>query len=440
MSKNKNILIFSRELLPFCNSIGSSLRVITMATHLANSGFNVKLLGAKGHEVSYFGFEKEVKNLNILYIDDALQRYYSLKAKNKLVKINVNTKKIIFYDFSKYLIQLILKIISIPDVTIHFLYKFIYHSVKIINSEEIRILLVTSPPHSSQILGLIIKLYFRKKIKLIVDYRDGWNTFEIFKHKNKIKNQLSCYFEYLVLRSADMVLYQSPVVLHQLKKKFRIINSDLQAKSILIRNGYTTNVKNNKLNDLQGLKYINQEILRIGYFGTIDFEPDSYRNPLQLLGLLDELDVKIEFHIYGSYIEPDIQLPFKNICIIKCQPVDFSVAQDEMTNFDVLLTFHAAKKGSEEVIPGKFYEYIYARRPLLVYGPPNMECGKIVKEHNMGRFITTENTQTDLMNLKFIIDKRNHNIFVDNIEKVYMDFSREEQYRKLVGCLNNLFY
>ena len=163
MSKNKNILIFSRELLPFCNSIGSSLRVITMATHLANSGFNVKLLGAKGHEVSYFGFEKEVKNLNILYIDDALQRYYSLKAKNKLVKINVNTKKIIFYDFSKYLIQLILKIISIPDVTIHFLYKFIYHSVKIINSEEIRILLVTSPPHSSQILGLIIKLYFRKK-------------------------------------------------------------------------------------------------------------------------------------------------------------------------------------------------------------------------------------------------------------------------------------
>jgi len=438
MNNNKNILIFARELLPYCNSIGSSLRVITMASHLANNGFNVKLLGAKGYEVSYFGFETEVKNLNILYIDDMLQRYYSLKAKNTSFENNVDTKKNIYSNFFKYIIQLILRIISLPDIAIHFLYKFIYHSFKIIHSEKINVLLVTSPPHSSQILGLIIKLYFRKKIKLIVDYRDGWNTFDIFKHKNKFKNKLSCFIENIVLQSADVVLYQSPVVLYQLTNKYPTINADLHIKSLLIRNGYTLSDKKNKLNDLQGLKHFNQEVLRIGYFGTIDFEPDSYRNPLQLLYFLDELDVKTEFHIYGSYIDPGFTFTFRNISIIKCQAVDFDVAQDKMTNFDILLTFHAAKSGSEEVVPGKFYEYIYARRPLLVYGPPNMECGKIVTEYNIGRFITTENTHSDLMNLKFIIDKRNHNLIVSNIEKVYQDFSREYQYAKLVVCLNNL--
>ncbi len=405
-----------------------------MANYLVRCGYQVKLLAAKGTEVSYFGMENEVRSLNASYLDDSLQRFYTEKAKilrdaPRLVQASSLLQRM------KVWLKAIVKAAAPPDIAIFYLPKFIREALKIIREEKIEILIVSSPPHSSQVLGLFVKYVLGKSIFLVVDYRDGWNTFSLFRSRNLLKCWFDIKIEKLVLLNSDLFIYQSPTVLRQINEAYFMNNDRLTEKSLLVRNGYTTLEKNMpvKKSSLEtrpkGTHFV------LGYFGGIDFERQGYRNPIQFLRLLDKCNYKCEFQIYGNASGMESLEAFQNVEVNYKGQVPLDEAKAAMRRCDGLLVFHAVMRGGEEVIPGKFYEYIDACRPILVYGPAAMECGLMVKQMHIGAFVAVDERPQDIEQLAEFIGGHLHDKYIKNIEINRREFSRDTQYEKLSNAL-----
>jgi glycosyltransferase involved in cell wall biosynthesis len=434
----RKILIFARELIPYCNSVGSSIRVVTMANYLVRCGFQVKLLAAKGTEVSYFGMENEVRSLNPTYLDDSLQSFYTEKAKKlrdapRLVQASSLLQR------AKVWLKAIVKAAALPDIAIFYLPKFIRKALIIIREEKIEILLVSSPPHSSQVLGLVVKYVLGRNIFLVVDYRDGWNSFSLFRSQNLLKRWFDIKIEKQVLLNSDLFIYQSSTVLRQINEEFFPNNDRVSEKSLLVRNGYTTLEKNMPVNKSSLGSQPKDTHYVLGYFGGIDFERQGYRNPIQLLRLLDKCNYKCEFQIYGNASGMAALEAFQNVKVIYKGQVPLNDAKEAMRSCDGLLVFHAVMRGGEEVIPGKFYEYIDACRPILVYGPAGMECGLMVKQMRIGSFISVDERPQDIEQLKEFIEGYQLDIHIKNLEINRAEFSRDVQYEKLIAALNRTY-
>lgn len=418
------ILLFSRECAPYCNSVGSTLRALTMANYLKNEGHTVKLLAAKGAYVSNFGLKEEIEVINPVFLFDKLQDYYTKKAISiKGGDLDLSRSK------PAHISRLIkfLKKYTLPDIAIYFLPKFIIKTLKIIKQDNIEYLIVTSPPHSSQILGLTIKYILGDKIKLIVDYRDGWNTFGLFTPKGKYRLMVSKYFEKIILNNCDYFLYQSNTVLEKIKRLYPTLKDNLDQNSLLVRNGYTELVSS-KRQILEIGESVAKKIYTIGYFGGLDLTSDNFRNPSEFIRILDSLEIQLVLKLYGLSVGIELIENLKNIQIENCGVLELGDAKREMKKCDALFVFHASDNEGEEVIPGKFYEYIESQRPIIVYGPSKMECGVIVSKENFGIHFPISHSSNDLVKLKNFLNQ-GYKLYNDHYK--ISKFSRNYQYNKM---------
>lgn len=416
------------------------MRVITLGKHLQDAGHSVYILGAKGYFVSDFGLNSTVNSLNIIYLDDFLQKYYTKKAisniqgkDNEVSSLGSSRRKINWIKKSKDFIIDIIKKIAIPDMAVFFLPKFIFYSIKLIRDHNIDVFIISSPPHSSQIATLFVKKFSRRKLEIIVDYRDGWNTFEIFKPKCKLGQIFSKYLERKILMSCDQFLYQSSKVLVDVVAEFHL-NGLIESKSTLVRNGFTDIFSTNEQHSKQEETFLeNNRAIQLGYFGGIDFNNGSWRNPSKYLDAFDSVGIQFQLTIYGQPYCLSTVPTYKNINIMHKGLVDLPLAKQAMSGFDALFVFHSSDTGSDEVIPGKFYEYIQACRPIVVCGPPLMECGILVEEYNFGIFIRSNSSQSEVNRLiRCLLDRDRYMGFVSSLKSKGHEFSRSYQYNKII--------
>ena len=395
-----------------------------MANYLKNEGHTVKLLAAKGAYVSNFGLKEEIEAINPIYLFDKLQDYYTKKAIS-IKGGDIDLRK----SRASHISRLIdcLKKCALPDIAIYFLPKFIIRALKIIKNENIEYLIVTSPPHSSQILGLIIKFILGDKIKLIVDYRDGWNTFGLFSPKGKYKLMISKYFEKVILNNCDYFLYQSNTVLEKITRLYPTLRGKLDQKSLLVRNGYTELVSG-KDQILEICESLAKKIYTIGYFGGLDLTSDNFRNPSEFIRILDSLEIQLVLKVHGLSVGIELINNLKYIQIENCGILELGDAKNEMKKCDALFVFHASDNEGDEVIPGKFYEYIESQRPIIVYGPSKMECGIIVSKENFGIHFPISYSPYDLVKLKNFL---NQGYKLNNDHHKISKFSRNYQYNKM---------
>jgi len=121
-----------------------------------------------------------------------------------------------------------------------------------------------------QLVGLWIKLKYRGRINLIVDYRDGWNTTKIHRKENRFASLLNREMERSVLKRANYLACYSKEAIEQIDKKIISISS----KAHLVMNGFDSSM----ISQIK-YKYKKGEIVHVGYFGAISDKKQSYRNP-----------------------------------------------------------------------------------------------------------------------------------------------------------------
>ena len=418
------------------------MRVLKLSEFLNENEYQVFVLSARGDEiVDYFGYERVLEKFSCTYIYDELTnracRSWNQSQLSKDKLSNIKSEKSIqslLFSWAKNIIHEI----SVPDINRYFINKYLRKAIKLIEINNIRDVIISSPSHSMQLIGPELKKRFNGQIKLIVDYRDSWNTTGIFKKKLKPFQKFNESLEKNVLKSADYFTYVSQPMLDKIAKKY---GDFIKNKAHLIMNGFDDSMIIRKVNVNPSTFDKDNNTICMGYFGGIGSE---WRDPSNFVKALKEVlnenkkDLKVKLYFYGSIPANIKQFIYKELeeRVEFNEGIGHTDALRIMHRMDYLLIFHSKIDGADEVITGKFFEYLAVRKPIIVIGPNNMEAAKLTEENNLGIIMDITNHQNMCDKLRPILKKE-----IDttqfykgfNINK----YSRQFQYKKFLEILSS---
>ncbi|HAF31113.1 MAG TPA: hypothetical protein DCG75_18910 [Bacteroidales bacterium] len=269
----------------------------------------------------------------------------------------------------------------IPDARIGW-NRYAYKKAKeIIKEYNIETVITTSPPHSTQLIGL--KLKKNLNINWIADFRDPWTDIYYYKdllHTGFAK-RLDKKKELKVLEGADRVI----VVGKSLKEKF--YHKVLQDKITVISNGFDEE-------DFTGIVQ-KPDVFTITYTGTLS---DQY-NISTFIEACKELKSKgINFIIRFVGNISDYNLNgfktaglFENLEIVTYVPHQKSI--EYLFKSSVLLLVIPDFVGNKEILTGKLFEYIATQIPIIGIGPKDGDAAEVISLCKSGEFFDCKNSE-----------------------------------------------
>ncbi|OEY71978.1 glycosyltransferase family 4 protein [Salegentibacter salarius] len=255
-------------------------------------------------------------------------------------------------------------------------------SVKFLNTylkeEGIKKIITTGPPHSLHLIGL--KLKQELDLKWIADFRDPWTQIGYHKKlkltESSKKKHLSLERE--VLNSADQIITTSFTTKAEFTEK--------TSKPIsVITNGFDAENSEAQTNELD-TKF------SISHIGSLLSE----RNPENLWKALAELvkensdfEKDLELKLAGTVSE-EVVTSIKSAGLgDKLQLLGYlshkqAIALQQISRLLLLIEINSQE--TRGIIPGKLFEYLMAKRPILAIGPQKWDVQQILEETGSGEY------------------------------------------------------
>ncbi len=340
-----------------------------LARFLNKNGIKVHIISSKSSFHGYYGLENDLKNYSITYLPDFL--------KNKMIAARQSNHRGLLSQL-KFIIKRSIGKMFIPDNGIVIVNSYFKAAKKIIRENGIKNVLISSPPHSLQLVGVKLKKSFGDNINLITDYRDSWNLGAYYCFRNPVFNLISRNLEKKVLRSTNYFTFVSQPIG---SKAAAVYGSYIANKSHLIMNGYSASDVG------KPIEIENDNKISISCFGTMTDSSNSSSNITPLFNFIsrhmENYSDKLRFHFYGPKRINNLNI--ENHPVIKFhQQVDYSTALSLMQGSDYLLIIHSVYHGCDEILTNKFFDYLSARKPIIILGPQNMEAVRITLENHIG--------------------------------------------------------
>ena len=400
-NKKKNILIITSQFIPYTRSIGGVARLFSFSQELKKK-YNVTILSIKDNYYGFFGLKNKIDNAEIIFLN---------KYKTD------NSKFLILKKIIKILFRNLFYILAI-DACTPLKSSLMKASKSIIKKNKIDIVIISGPPFSLFSLVKNIKVEY-PKVKIILDYRDGWTTRVSSIYLSIFSKFVFNFFEKRYLKFASLITTATSTIKEDLDKQIKL-------NSYLVTNGYMSKINLKKKIDNSTDK------IKIGYFGLISESLFSYRNiDILYQSLLDNSNINI--HFYGnSEIKKKKYKNFNNFYFHK--NIDATKVSNEMKKMDYLLIFHSEKSTVREVITGKFYEYLTVGVPILSITNGLSEVSKIINNHNFGTSI--DYSKEDL---KFFFRyKLKKNYTINHNTKLLRQFSRNTQNKLFLNKVDSI--
>jgi glycosyltransferase involved in cell wall biosynthesis len=295
---------------------------------------------------------------------------------------------------------------------------------ELIETEGIQNIITTSPPHSTQLIGLKIKKKY-PTINWIADLRDPWTDIYYYKqfYPTFISKWIDLKLEKSVLKKADSLV----TVGASLKKLFSLKVRGTESKMEIITNGYDEE-------DFSGITATVPAKFTITYVGTLS---DIY--PVE--GFLDALHA---FKEKGN----DLMLRFigtvsqyqKNLIQSKCGDstlefipyVDHPEAIKYLLKTTALLLIIPDHQSNKSIITGKLFEYIASDKPIVCIGPVDGDAAEIIRSTGHGMVFSYNDSKGICQYLLSLISEIT---FIEKISSLV--FSRRELTRKIIPLLSD---
>lgn len=361
----KNILFISYYFPPY--SGGSIIRVHNFVKYLPNFGFCPVILTV---DENYY--ERIYYSPSLLYEYPKCVKIFrtkSLEFKIRNIKDKVYglRKK---NNFDRFFILIIRKLIStllIPDYHILWLPYVLLKGYRIIRRNNISLIFSTSPPFSSSIIAYILSKLSGKPF--VVDYRDDWigNTFY---SSGKIKNNIEKKIEMLIIKNAVKVITTTHGSIELFRRKYPKIDSD---KYFYIPNGFDPEYFNSFLiKGVQNHKICKDRKVIFTYAGSLTTKRDPCFFLYSIKEIIEETPnikdcIEIVFIGFCHYKHKELvkKLSLEEIVSFKNQLSPRETAKFLQEETDVCLLFQRKSEGGTTAIPGKLYEYLASRKPIL---------------------------------------------------------------------------
>ncbi len=322
----------------------------------------------------------------------------------------------------------------IPDARIGWVPFAFYFSHKLIVNENIDTVFISSPPHSSQLTGLLLKKV--KPIKWVADLRDPWTDIRYYEfvHRNKMVNSIDRFMERKILNSANVITTVSQDLVRMFSSKLKTNNL---SKFQVIPNGYDDE-------DFKNLLYKPDSTFKIVHTGNMQ----EHQNPLVLWKSLKKIvSEKPEFMNFIrvkliGYVHPQILDNIREYGLENLVEIQSFRPHREILplikSAELLLLVVPQVKNNKGIVTGKLFEYLGANRPVLLIGPKNCDAAEIVKPlEGCGIFDYEEELQLRSFLLKMIKRWEKRKIYYDNYGKS-KKFSRAELTKNLADIFKRI--
>jgi len=245
-----------------------------------------------------------------------------------------------------------------------------------LKENTIETIITTGPPHSLHLIGKQLKENL--KLNWIADFRDPWT--KIGYHQKlkltKASQQKHLRLEREVLQTADHILTTSFTT----KKDF----SKITKKPItVITNGF---------DDDEVEEVVLAAKFRLSHIGSLLSE----RNPLELWKALQELVSEkedfandLELFLAGKVSESvvsSIKEHHLGNYLIEKGYLSHEESLIQQRKALILLLIEIDKEETQGIIPGKFFEYVKANRPILAMGPKDWDVIQLLEETQAGKY------------------------------------------------------
>lgn len=422
----KSVLLITRDFPPNSPHVGWMIRVAELAKYLSSKNYKVYVLAIKRRK-EWHGLIEMDEKIDVCYIKDFFSYWDVPRNQSNFVEFGVQA--------FNHLIRKLFKNKMI-DIN-HFSWKKYFKKASmLIEKENIKNVFISMPPFSLQKVAVALKQKFGEDINLILDYRDAWTLRKMYIEeicKKELDSRKSLEQKNLLI--SDLTIFVSSGMFKQYNKSFNL------NKSIIIQNGFVEPDKS--LVDKKKVEKIKSEInsdnLVLGYFGSGSVNGKGHKDFLNLIKAIerdDELREKITLLVAGwikglAKINTDCK-------IINAAVVNNSTARKLMEEIDIGLVVHSEMLDAPNVMGGKLYDYVAARKPIWFLVPENaVSIKEFISRHNKG-YITDIFSEKNIVKdcKKILLDKYNQRLEKNILSKDETKFySRKKQYSMLLPYL-----
>jgi glycosyltransferase involved in cell wall biosynthesis len=267
----------------------------------------------------------------------------------------------------------------IPDARVGWNKYAIKAASKLLAEEQFEAVFTTSPPHSSQLIGLALKRQFG--IRWIADLRDPWTDIYYYKDLQHTAwaKKMDARYEREVIEQSDALLVTSSDTKRLFLAKAPQVES---AKIRVLPNGFDEE-------DFKTPSQPPQDAFVITYTGTIT---ETYNIEI-FLKALSEVAARhpdIPFHLrFVGKISAQVHKQVADSGLAPITEVIPFVPHTESVKYllssTVLLMGIPDVENNFCILPGKLFEYLAANKPIICIGPLHSDADRIIDECGAGR-------------------------------------------------------
>ena len=273
----------------------------------------------------------------------------------------------------------------IPDARKYWIRPSIKYLTEYLEKNPVDAIVSTGPPHSMHLIAMGIKK--KLNINWLADFRDPWTNIDFY-DKLLLTNwadKKNRRYERAVLKTADKVT----TISWQMAEEFKILG----AKDVtVITNGY----------DPDDFEDINQEFseqFEFCHIGALNQD----RNPEKLWEVFEDLcnnvdglkeDLKITFIGFTDYSLHESLVRHKLEDMVEMiDYIPHKEVIDQASSAGVLLLLLNNTQNVTGIVPGKLFEYLALKKPILCIGPENGDAARIIRETRSGSVVDFEDVE-----------------------------------------------
>jgi len=329
-------------------------------------------------DVAYFAhddsLQKELDETGIRVIRVAGSDLNSLLSKKGTVKLPS--------EFVRKTFNRLSQIFFIPDNKISWAKKAFKKAIEILSTEHFDCVFVTGPPFSQ--FDIFSEIKKTNNIPLILDYRDLWFDSYFSFYPTPYHRILHKKKEYRALKAADIIIVTNRKLKEKLLNIYRFLTFN---DVIIIPHGFDQK-------DFEEIpaqsKPQNKMVLMYSGIFLVYSTPEYFLRAFKQLSL-ERTDIasNIELHFVG-FLRKENQKLIRKLNLqsfIKDHGyVNHVESIAKLKSADVLWFMVGKRKNIDAILPGKIYEYLGSRKPVIACVPEG--AAKMAASEYKASFIT----------------------------------------------------
>lgn len=343
-----------------------------------------------------------------------LYRFITRKDKNTAIDVNVikkdNQKISIVEKFAEF----IRATFFIPDARIAWYFTARTAIDNLLKEKKIDAVYSSSPPYTCSLIARYVQRKYN--IPWIAGFRDPWTGFISSPKRWFLPKYIDKSFEKSTFSEAKAVECAWVGIIKDAITKYPELDKN---KFHHVPNGYDSE-------DFPKIEFKENSEFTLTYTGSMY----GRRNPKVLFEAVEQLIVdkkidvnKIKFRFIGRFGNEVHDMFEKTSFSNKIEVISYMAHIDSISNLmtsDALLLVVDESKESEEIVPGKVYEYIGVQKPIIAIGPENGAVGRLINETNSGK-IAHQTKQNFIEDIYFDYYKKwenSENFYKPNIDEI----------------------